>query len=540
MEKWKENLLNIKKENETVSILDETVTGVKGNLETPNTLFYSEFSKDDAETLFYIFTAFKNSGSVTNPQAIRTLDENLSEQINAMPKEINPIEVLLYTSKCIKDQIYSNATLFKMLKGMVARRLHQPDTSKILWYILSGWEWLAPVSILIEAIGDYNKKEYIDMAMKYYTRFAKIAYETNDKYVLNSYLNMLFATQNTDYISYIADVVASPYFVPDNVLVDNFLNKLKKKDYLTSSPEYRELLNMITNKSGIPAAFRYKISLIIKQLDANNSSRDGSGNENSEWFDINNLEFGRGSSRVIRACKQIRDKEDSIKICKAVMEKIDDIYPEEQRGDAYILLGTKGKDCRDEIVPFLYDEMATNSLYKMPIMIALQHLKEISAKELCGAIAIEPYREFWGKLLGSYCRFQITFLAEDMIPFFTDYFIDNIDNENLIATNLTKINKVLEAFNGKDGRITKDNALPGKLISLLSIFNGNYTDSNIYENILDLIDLLGKYCSIQINNILKILDMLKANLKGNSIALQFEPRINGLIKKYDAIIQPGK
>ena len=42
-----------------------------------------------------------------------------------------------------------------------------------------------------EALDSFECKANIDMAMKYYTRFAKIAYETNDKYVLNSYLNIL-------------------------------------------------------------------------------------------------------------------------------------------------------------------------------------------------------------------------------------------------------------------------------------------------------------------------------------------------------------
>ena len=137
-EDWRETLKNLGSqiaENAEVSILDREITGVTSSNNTPDTLFYSEFSEEDAETFFSIFTRFKDAYAENPAVAIQALTTNLDIQIGAMPPDICPTEILLFSSRIVKEQIERDSRVFKLLKNNVVKLLRRTP-SKVIWYIL--------------------------------------------------------------------------------------------------------------------------------------------------------------------------------------------------------------------------------------------------------------------------------------------------------------------------------------------------------------------------------------------------------------------
>ena len=536
MELWKYKLAELRNNDvaDEVSILGEDVTGVRSNNDGPDNLFYSEFSESDARSFFDIFNRFKEN-ITTNQFAVDSLEVNLKTQLRAVTKGVNPVEVVLYSSRSVKEQIYSNSKIIKVLKSIVIPNLRFPDNTKIVWHILAGWEWLSPICVLIEAIGDTNNDELVELAMKSYPRLANMARETNERYIFTSYLNMVFATQNPAFNKYIIDIVTNKNFVQDNDLTDAFLKKISKIGYLNAEPIYSNLLTEISAKSGIPAPFRIKIGNLLKSRQKR-ELLDGPTNEKN--FNITSLQFGRSSRRDINIIKNIRDTDIVVEALKAVMNSIDNIYPEEQKGDAYVLLGTKGMIIRNEVISFLNSELDRCPEYKIPIYLALQELREIGMDEVLSSILTENYRLYWVKSVANYCRFRTRFLGEWLVPKFTSEIIANPSDETLIKRYLKILYSILDVYNAGVGKLNSDNVLPEAIINMMNTLNATFNDSEIYESMIDILYLLNKACPSKKRKILNQLYVMKENQKKQDNCKTIEDRVNKLIKSMESIVAP--
>ena len=537
MELWKQKIaeLDIQDTTEEVSILGEDVTGVKSNNNGPDDLFYTEFSETDAKTFFDIFSKYKYS-ITTNKYALGSLEANLKEQVAKMSKGVNPIEVVLYASRCIKDQIYSNTKIIKILKGIIIPHLRFPDNSKICWHILAGWEWLAPICVLLESIGGSNNEELIKIAMDSYPHLAVMARETNERYLFTAYLNMLFETQNISLNQYIIDVVTNKNFVQDNELTDGFLKKINRIDYLNTDPVYSELLSAISAKSVTPAAFRIKIETALKGRKKTNGG--GIIGDGPSPIDVESLQFGRSSRRDINMIKNLRESETIIIALRKVMDNIDNIFPEEQRGDAYVLLGTKGMLIRAEIISFLMEELQNNPNYRVPIYIALQELKEIGLDDVKNAISEVEYRQYWVNSLANYCRFRTKFLGDVLVPFFTAEIIENSADETIVKKYLTFLNDILNIYNAGAGKFNSDTILPEAIINMMKALNRTFNDRDIFDMMLSILALLAKACPSKKAKIKEQLYIIKENIKGNDSLKSIEMRVNSLIKSMESIVAP--
>lgn len=529
---WKQMLADMDIEEEEVTILDEDVTGVKSDNDGPDELFYSEFGEEEAKAFFDIFTIYKSSVE-TNRFANETLEGNLKEQIRAMRRGVNPIEVVLYASRCVKDYIYNDLSLRKMLNGIIVPQLRFPDRVKIAEHILGGWEWLAPVCVFIEAIGNSNIDELIKLAMKYFPHFARMGKETNEHYIFTAYLNMIFATQNNDYNDYLIDIASNYIFAADPDLTTVFLNKLKKARYLNSNSKYTYVLSEISARAGIPAAFRIKIDQILK-----NSQKESPSAWGSVSSDVEELSFGRFSRKDIITVRNIRDDATVVQALHKVMENIENIYPEEQRGDAYVLFGTKGTSIREEAAAFLKNELESNPKYKIPIYIALQGLLEVGSSEVLQVIAETPYEPFWVKNIANYCRYNSSYLGAQLLPFFASEIETSAFDERVINRYLRILSEILNIYNSGAGKLSSDTFTQDGIFNLLNSLNAVYGDREIYEKTLEILSLLGRACPSRKSNVLERLDRLQKSLKNQPELKTIEQRVTSLIGRLDTISAP--
>ena len=117
--------------------------------------------------------------------------------------------------------------------------------------------------------------------------------------------------------------------------------------------------------------------------------------------ELSSLEFGRTSSQDLFRCERTKG-EDSKMVASLIMSNIDNIYPEEQRGRAYVVIATKAKFYRDEnermdVVNFLKAEKEEYPIYEMGIDTALMEMNELGPKDVFDALISSRYKSFWGK-----------------------------------------------------------------------------------------------------------------------------------------------
>lgn len=520
-----------------VSIMDEDVTGVKGSNDAPDTLFYSEFSEEDAEAFFEIFTRFKDSYNINTRVAVESLEYNLNQQIKAMPKNVSSIEIILFASRCIKDLIKSDVKVYKVIKNIVAKQLRS-SSNKIAWYILSGWEWKQQLGIFVEAIGEDNDANLIQLAMRYYDDIANSCADDDDKSVLDSYVNMLLATQNGEYIEYIADVVSHNVFMHDIQMVDTFIDKCKKTAYLKIEPLFSNLLREINSRNLTPS-FRTKLGYLqSRQADIMQTSKPI-----AESSELSSLEFGRTSAQDLFRCERTKG-EDTKLVASLIISNIDNIYPEEQRGRAYVVLATKAKFYRDEndkkeVVDFLNSEKEEYPIYEASINTALMEMNELGPKDVFDALISSRYKSFWGKNIASYFRYNKRLFANDFIP----YLEKLLNNEGITEEETSRIlyilMEIVKSYNGKADKLNDDieMALPDKLLKIVCLKN-TYSDRLIYESILEILDIIMRISPTKKKVILKYLDKVKTNVSGKGNLLSVEVRVDALIRKGDTISEP--
>lgn len=541
-ELWKEMLKEVNTQEADISILQENITGVKGEEDSPDNLFYSEFSEEDARAFFNIFSGYMELYEQNKEQACNCLEKNLEEQIKAMPQKICPVEILLYSSRIIKKQIRDEKNVFTLLKSIVGKNLGHPSSFKSVEYILSGWEWAPQLCILVEAIGEKNDSELIDFAMKKYEY--KADNSENDTRLLLSYINMLLATQNDKYIHYIVDVVTNKKFMDNNDLTNNFDSQLRSNTFLNRN--FSELIKQMNEKkltermqsvlrswsknnqeiqTNCPQPIRY-------QNAKNSQSRQNDGNITAT---LDSLQFDSYTRKDLQTCYKLKNDDNERKqACKIIMNKIDSMRPEKERGWAYITLGKLGEFLHDDALEgFLTEQKKVHPDFAFSINIALHSLGKIDDKALFDLILEGKAQDFDCENLAQHCRYKQQLLSVGFVDYISEISNKNLVKENKINDVLKFFYNVLKEYNGKDNNINRSGELVYNVINMLKNFNKQYSEISIYKTILDINECILESSPSKTACILQNLDFVNKNLPKNN------PETESLVARIDKILIKG-
>lgn len=540
MEDWRKKLDLIQKKSNVeteVTIIDEEVTGVKALHFAPDNLFYSEFSEADAEAFFSIFEGFRNAYNMNRNIALKALLDNIELQIREMANNVCPVEVILFASRVIKDLLSTDPKLFKEFKNLIAKQIGA-KMYKSAWYILSVWEWKSQLAVFVEAIGESNDTALLKLAMEYYDRIAKLCIDKEDCQVLKSYVNMILATQNTYYFEYLADIVSHPVFCDNAELVEDFINKCKTTDFIRREPQLSDLIQEVNNRN-IPSEFRAKLNYLRPKEEKVRSSIIDDLNSSLSYEKKAEAVAGYSFDNPKKAlfeCESVRDRTGCILICGRIMEEISSINPPEFRGNFYILLGTKGRFCKNDIVEFLIKQKEDDPDYLLQINIALQYLQEIGSNEAYNTIFSERYQSFWGYNLGKYFKFNKSVFTVEFIPFLSELLVKNSFSEKLILKSLNVLNDIMGVYKNKLN--DPSYPVPDKLIDLIFSLPKSFTDQSIYNEVLALLSIIMRECPSKSKRILSYLDQLRQNLNTDGTTLSVLTRIISLIKKGETYGEP--
>lgn len=542
MEHWKQILASSVEED--VSILDADVTGIKGISDTPDGVFYSEFTEEDAISYRKIFTNFSQMYALNDKIAISGLNDNLEMQNQAVSSRFCPVELMLYSSRCVGSIIASDEKVFKLLRKMVCKYLSK-DALKITQYILGGWEWKTQIAIFIEAIA-LEKPDLIKTAIAYYPQMAELCAD-DDKSLLKSYVNMIFITQNETYINYFPKIVVNDVFMNDTELIGYFCTSLSKNPYWKKENLLKKIIEAIENKKISPVLRRRLEELKrqrFKQEDGDNSLKDMLNSKSVSYENkvelANKIDFSISCAHDIYIWENIDNNvRDACELVnRRGMENIDNIYSNELRGRAYIALATHAKFQREEISTFLLEQKESNPIYRVPINIALYDLHMLSSEELFGSLFAEDYQDFYGKNLGKYFRYNKPLISSDFMSYLKRNLKPSLD-EDTLKYYLMIIHQVLEQFNSKDGKIAdKTHGIANGMMKILMEFEGNFKYSDTYNSFIDILCLIANESPSNRADVLKMFDKFKhyVSVVGSMISIEY--RINSEIKRFDGIAAP--
>ncbi len=544
MEQWKQLLMASGNQTEEISILDADITGLKGLQDAPDGVFYSEFSEEEARAYHKIFANFKKMCVLNDRIAISGLKEDLTMQNAAVKGKFCPIELILFSSRCVGEIINKNEKVFKLLQTIIGKLLNDDDVSKIAHYILGGWEWKTQIAIFIEAIGN-AASDLVATAMSYYPQVAKLCAD-DDKSLMKSYINMLLSTQDAPFASYFSEVVTNDIFMNDAELIGYFCNVLPRDPYWKNEELLGQIVEEIEDKP-ISPLLRSRIAELKRRYlkDTDHAERSMYKILNSrhvayatkvEW--VKQLLFRGACADDVFVWEMVRDPEISALINRKGMENIESIMPDEVRGRAYIALATHGKNQKDEIIAFLLDQKKNHPYYGFPIDIALFDLRILSSEELFNALFSQEYREFYGRNLGKYFRYNRIAIANDFMSFIKRRLKPSLD-EAKVNDSLTILYHVLDHFNGKDGKIADEIlGIADHIVPILAAFNGKFHSPETYESFMNILDLVARESPSNRDDILKILDKCKAHVSHLGTMPSIEFRINADIRKLDGIAAP--
>lgn len=543
MELWRQ-ILNSTSSDE-VSILDTDVTGIKGSDDTPDGVFYTEFSEEEAVAYHKIFSNFVELYGINTRIAVSGLVDDLNLQNAAVVEKFCPIELILFSSRYANNIIESDPDqkVFKKLKIIVGKLLNT-DAMKIAQYILGGWEWKTQLSIFVEAIG-VAAPELVDVAMEHYSHIATMCAD-DDKTLLKSYVNMLISTQDESFAGYFSDVTTNEVFMNDNEVIDYFCRGISKDSYWRNEDVFRQIVEEIEGRA-ISPILRKRISDLKRQILKDDTRAEATihGMLNSKNIDyetkvewVNKLHFVGACATDLYEWEMTRDPDISVLINNKVMDNIDSIIPDEIKARAYIALATHSKRHKEEIIDFLLKQKEATVNFKLPIEIALFDLRVVSSEELFNSLFVDSYQEFHGKTLGKYFRYNKVAISNDFISYLKRYLSNSLD-ENTLDKALQILFHVLEAFNRRDGMIANESfGIADNIMKILLPLNGNFNHSSTYDSFMDILDLISKESPSSKSDVLKILYKFKDNVSKKSNMPSIEFRIDRDIKKLDIIVAP--
>ena len=177
----------------------------------------------------------------------------------------------------------------------------------------------------------------------------------------------------------------------------------------------------------------------------------------------------------------------------------------------------------------------------MPIDIGLVALEEITSDELFDTLFNVSFEPFWSINIGRYFRYNKKLLSDGLIPFMSRRFSSSPLDEALVSNDLHILNGIIDTFNGTNDKLADQGlSLPEDLIHLLYSLNSQqFHDPSIYNEILELLNLVMRVSHSSKRKILNYLDILRQNLPKKPNMLSVQLRINELIKKGDALSEPN-
>lgn len=533
-------------------IIDESITGAERICDVPESIFYSEFSEADAKDYHDIFRDFAEIYEINPDIALQSLESNITRKNHAPESTFCPIELILYSSRYINNIIDEDARVFNKLKTIIAKLL-KTASPKIAWYILAGWDWKIQIGIFLEAIG-ISAPNLIDIAMEQYSRIANLCIDT-DKKLLQSYTNMLLATQDKSFAPKFYTVVSNPVFMNDSSLVEHFCTAVQRNPYWKDESVAEHMLENFDDIPMLPE-LQKKITTMKRKLfrSRNNAGRSIHEIINSNYRTdadkeqaINGITFSAMSIYDdLYEWELIRDPRYFAVIDRKCMENIDRIENITLRGWAYVLLGTHGQDNRspqfhrENVLDFLYMRLDNDPKFRLPISIALYHMKQITADALFSILFTEQLSLASCKNLGKYFRYDDSPLLSDFIPYVSRIANNPDTSDPRLASIIDIVQKVLAAYNGNDNKLANNRNIPERMIDSflrpVSLISNNGTMSCSY--LIQFAEWLHSVKSTNRQSILEILDTIKENARANNMP-SVEAQVNEVFKRMDGISRPS-
>lgn len=532
---WNEQyarILEQMKKNSVASATNNAITGAETKNDEPDCLFYTNFSRETAIAFYEIFDGF-NGYFKSNPSfAVNTLKTNLKKQIDGMGN-ICPIEVMLYASRVIRDQL-TNRAIKNALISLIQQYI--PDNLKSVQYILSGWEWPQILSIVIEACGNTNDDATIKLAMDYCGKISKKFVDKNDNELLKSYITMIEKTQNEAYISYLTTIATLPEFEDDNVLAEYLVKQLRQDSFLS---QYREEIATEIHAKTNNYSLKRSLERIMdnsRPAAMNNAFNMTGLNYERKVKQVEALDFTVRTSSMLTDFERSRENDDEIVLltCKKILRDLSDMRNSD-KNLALILVGTKGS--RIDATELVEDITRIKNTYPTVQVAASISLAEIDPRNyhLEDAMSLmidDPEIDDWYWAIGKYFRFRKTNFEKSLMRAFSERIADTTASD--LAAVLARFAKLIETFNGNNDLLSTQQATQTEILSIVKeIINTNLTESACSQ-IVDILHLMLNYSK---DIVLELLDELKKVSEENSYE-RIRVRVNSVIKKGDLAREP--
>ena len=154
-----------------------------------NRLFVWNFEQVDLEEFLTYFQMYKDR--IVSVTLRQNLSSQLMRKVNNMIREgYNPVECMLYASKCINMRLQNDKELQTILAERIrdAYLAQEDETIAVIKNILKMWTWVPQINVVITAIGLIgDNQELLDNIMLNYAEdpiyktkvfYAEICYNT--------------------------------------------------------------------------------------------------------------------------------------------------------------------------------------------------------------------------------------------------------------------------------------------------------------------------------------------------------------------------
>lgn len=530
---WNEQYTRILEQMKKSSATTASITGADSKTEEPDCLFYTNFSRETAVAFYDAFEAFKDYYKSNPSLAVERLKKNLKMQIDSM-NEICPIEVMLYSSRVIREYLNNRAIRNAMI-SLIQKYI--PNNLKSVQYILSGWEWPQILGIVVEACGKTNDDAAIKLAMRYCPTIARKFVDKNDSDVLKSYITMIENTQNEAYISYLTQIALLPQFDADNALGDYLIKELKKNRFLGEHKE--AIASEVHAKTG-----NYSLKRNLEKLLDNRQTATETGAFNMAGLNyeikskrVSAMDFTRNPSALLREFEMSRENDRDIILltCQKILADIPMMVRSSDRNHAMIMVATKGQRIRaHELVGDInklkdaYSDLAVTSRIALSEIDQRQYPLEDAMKQ----IIIDDQLDSWSWAVGKYLRFRKQIFEKNLLRAF-DETIDVVSPLDLAAL-IARFKTIVILFNGNNDLLSTQEEIRNNIFEIIKKASAFELTESACRELVELLELMLKYSPALS---LELLDEMKkvANSKeyGTIVAL-----VNDVIKKGDLAREP--
>ncbi|WP_293970507.1 hypothetical protein [uncultured Ruminococcus sp.] len=529
---WNEQYARILEQMKKNSITNTAITGADAKNDDPDCLFYTNFSRETAIAFYDVFDGFKEYYKSNPSIAIDRLKNNLKMQIEAMG-DICPIEVLLYSSRIIRDQL-SKRPIKQALISAIQQYI--PDNLKSLQYILSGWEWPQILCIVIEACGKTNNDYAIKMAMDYCNRIAKKFVDKNDNDLLKSYITMIEYTQNKNYLNYITKIATIPQFEEDNALSDFLVRELHRNPFLK---QYKGTIAVDIHAKTKNYSLKRSLEKIIdntRPVNNTNAFNMNGLNFEKKAKQVEAMDFTRNTPAMLSDFERSREPDNEIilLICKKILRDISEMRPSD-RNLALILVGTKGSRIHAvELTEPILNLQESHRELKVAGMIALTELdqRNFTLEDAMNQVIVDSEIDTWEWAVGKYFRYRKAFFEKNLMRAFCEK-ISRISKDEMAAF-LGRFLKLIELFNGNNELMSTQEAVQKAIIEFLGLVLKNDLSENACGKLVNILDFMLNFCPNAVLNLLDELKRIVENLNYGKIKI----RIDELIKKGDLAREP--